>query len=155
MYTQQDLARAARDKNRRLALAFSVLGLALIALVIGLTIRIEPLATFGTALFSCLFYAVMELWAMPYVRYARFLRDMKAGLSRATDAEYVSASAEPRLNGGVMFYDFIVRVGPEDGDERLFYYDADKPLPTLTAGQGLHITSYGNYITAIEFGGRP
>lgn len=150
MYTDADLARVDREKNKRLALAFSVLAVAIVAMVIGLVIRIGPLATFGTAVFACLFYAVLELFAMPYVRYARFLRDIKAGLSRETDAEYMSISGEPRMNDGVMFYDFFVRVGPEDEDERLFYYDADKQLPSYQPGQSLHITSYGNFITAIE-----
>lgn len=154
MYSDADLARAERQKKRKLALAFSVLALAVLVLVLGLVLRIEPLATFGTAVFACLFYAALELFAMPYVRYARFLRDVNSGLSRQTDAEYMSTSAEPRMNNGVLFYDFCVRVGPEEGDERLFYFDADKRLPDCLPGQWLRITSFGNYITSIESAGR-
>ncbi len=150
MYTDQDLARAEGAKKKRLALAFSVLAIAVVVLVVGLVIRMEPLATFGTALFACLFYAALELYAMPHVRYARYLRDIKEGLSRETDAEYVSISSAPRTSSGVLFYDFVVRVGPEPEDERLFYYDADKPLPNFAPGAHVHITSFGNYITEIK-----
>ncbi len=149
MYTDADLARAEQAKTRRLTLAFSVLFVAVAVLVVGLVLRMQPLATFGTAVFACLFYAVLELLAMPHVRYAKFLRDMREGLSRETDAEFMSMSEAPRMNNGVMFYDFCVRVGPEAEDERLFYFDADKPLPKYKEGERLHITSYGNFITDI------
>lgn len=154
MYTDADLGHVNEQKNRRLVAAFAVLALAICVLIAGLISRIAPLATFGTAGFCCLFYAVLELKAMPYVRYARFLRDVDEGLSHAMDAEYVSTSTEPRMNNGVLFYDFFVRVGPEDEDERLFYFDADKPLPSIQPGQALHITSFGNYVTGLESGGQ-
>lgn len=150
MYTEQDYARVAAVKKKRLGLSFLVLALSLAVLVIGLVIRNKPMATFGTAAVACLFYAVLELKALPWVRYDRYLRDIREGLSHETDADFVSMSEAPRLNNGVMFYDFVVRVGGEDEDERLFYHDADKVVPEFEQGQMLHIVSFGNYITELS-----
>lgn len=154
MYTDADLARADKTKSQRLGVAFSMLGVGLCLMIVGLIIRVELLSTIGLAAFGCIFYAVLELFAMPYVRYSRFLHDIQNGLSRETDAEFVSASSQPRLNSGVMFYDFIVQVGSDEMDERLFYFDADKPLPAIEPGRPLHITSFGNFITNIESNGQ-
>ena len=150
MYTDADFTTIRAQKMRRLYCAFAFLALAIATMVVGATIRIELLCTLGAALFACLFYAVLELFAMPYVRYDRFLRDMQEGLSRTMDGYFLHVSTEPRMSDGVLCYDFIVSESETEQAERLFYFDADKTLPTLSEGQKLRITSFGNYITQIE-----
>ena len=150
MYTDADLMLANAKRQRGLIFAGAFLGLSLCALIVGSIIRIEYLATFGTALFACAFYAVLELFAMPHVRYARFLNDVHAGISRETKVNFVRISDEPRMIDGVMCYDFETCEGNADNSERLFYFDADKQPPALEPGCPLLITSFGNYITQIE-----
>ena len=156
MYTDADLVRAEKQKKERLLCSFSVLAVALSMMTVGISMRNHALATYGAAAIACLFYAVLELKALPYARYASYVRDIKEGLSRETDAKFVRISDAPRMNNGVMFYDFFVRDGAEvdEDNERLFYFDADKQLPTFQPGQQLHITSFGNYITGIESNGQ-
>lgn len=152
MYSEQDVLRVNAEKRKRLWCAFLVLGLSVLVMIIGLIIRNEILSTYVAALIACLFYAVLELYVMPWVRYGRYMKDIDQGLSRHTDASFVSVLDQPRDNNGVLFYDFVVRVQGEGEDEgeRLFYYDADKALPSFSQGEKLHIVSFGNYITDIS-----
>ena len=149
MYTDADLMLANRQKNRRLSIAGIALVLAIAALVIGCTLRIQPIATFGTAFFACLFYAILELYAMPCVRYAQFLGDMHNGMRRQTTGEFIRMDDQPRMNAGIACYDLYVRE-PNDDTEILFYLDAEKPRPHLESGQQIKLTSFGNYVTNFE-----
>ncbi|MDL2206025.1 hypothetical protein LJC33_03805 [Eubacteriales bacterium OttesenSCG-928-N13] len=150
MYTTQDINRALTERNKRIVLAAVMMALAILCIVIGALIRNKPLMMIGPSVFGCLFYFLWEFKAMPYARYARYLSDINTGLSHETEARFVSMSEQPRLNNGVMYYDFIVSVGSEPEDERLFYFDADKPKPSIPEGENLSITSFGNYITNLE-----
>ena len=154
MYTDAISAQVNAQRSRRLVWAFSILAVAFIVMIVGLVTRKYYLATYVPAAIGCLFYAVLELKALPYARYARYLRDIKEGLSHEMDAEFVSFSDEPRTIDGVSFYDLIVRVGPDEEDERLFHFDAAQPLPDIKPGQQLSITSFGNFVTGLESGGR-
>jgi len=74
---------------------------------------------------------------------------MKQGLSRETEAWFLSCSKDTRSSDGVEFREFIVRVDDDEDNERLFFWDNDKVLPEMKEGQKLFIRSFGNYITEL------
>lgn len=150
MYTQQDFMNAQRGE-KRVVWTLAILLAATLALTITLiALRIKWGAAAAAAVGGCLCYGFYSLKAKPYINYRRFLRDIREGLSRETDAWFVSLGGAPRTVDGVEVRDFLVRVGDEEEDERLFYWDEDKPLPRVEAGQKLHIVSYGNFVTALS-----
>ena len=51
---------------------------------------------------------------------------------------------------GVAVYDFMVYEGDDESEQRLFLWDADKPLPTYQKGQLLDIVSFGKYIKSVK-----
>ena len=146
MYTESDATNAQREKRISIIICCIPLALMLVCVILGIVLRIEPLATWAPALLACVFYLLFDMKAMPNIKYCRYLNDIKQGLSRQTDAEFISIADVPRQSNGVMFYDFTVNA--QDG-EKLFYYDADKERPSLVPGEAIHITSFGNYITAL------
>jgi len=151
LYTEQDFAATKRTFWTR------VLILALIiAAMIGLeALFLAPLRSryavwIVAAVGCCLSYAYLTTQVMPWYFYMAYQSDMRHGLSRETDAWYVSCADSTRVADGVEFHEFIVRVGDGEEDERLFFWDDDKKLPELREGQKLHIRSFGNYITELQ-----
>jgi hypothetical protein len=71
---------------------------------------------------------------------------MREGLTRDTNGWFVSLATEPRKSDGVLVRDFIIRISESEEDERLFYWDDDKPVPDLKYGECVSIKSFGNYI---------
>lgn len=150
MYNETDI-QGASGLARRWALVCALVGLLLIGtLVIGLVLHSRLIATFLTAAVAMLLYFVIDMALLPRVRYARHLKDIGEGLSRDAAVELKSISESPRALNGIVVYDVICRVGPEPEDERLFYFDAQKPLPNVAPGESLLITSFGSYITALQ-----
>jgi hypothetical protein len=108
--------------------------------------RMRWFAGVASTLTACLIYAYISLKLMPHYWYRCLLCDIREGLTRDTDGWFVSLAAEPRKSDGVPVRDFIIRIGESEEDERLFYWDDDKPAPDLKPGDSVNIKSFGNYI---------
>jgi hypothetical protein len=146
MYTDIDCKKShSAFLARVLATAF-ILAVGLGCIVTAMVMRVRWLAGIASALTACLVYAYISLKVMPHYWYKHMLDDMREGLTRDTEGRFVSIAAEPRKSDGVLVRDFIVRVGESEEDERLFYWDCDKPAPDLKPGDCVHIKSFGNYI---------
>ncbi len=152
LYTEKDFEATRQTlKKRALILAAIVVGTIVLDVLFATVLR-HHMATIATALigaWAAYMYASTQM--MPWFKYWRYQEDMRIGLSRETQAKFVSCSSTTRVSDGVEFHEFIVRVGDGEDDERLFFWDDDKQLPEIEEGQMLNIRSFGNYITALEF----
>ena len=151
LYTEQDFAATKRTFLLRvLALIVILAATAAVVALFMSVLRNRYALWIAAALGLCLSYAFLTIKVMPWYHYWAYQNDMRHGLSRETDAWYVSCTDSARISDGVAFHEFIVRVGDGEEDERLFFWDDDKKLPELKEGQKLHIRSYGNYITELH-----
>ena len=146
MYTDSDFKKSSAAFMSRVLMTVFILAVGLGCVVTAMVIRSRWLAGIASVLTACLTYAHISLKVMPHYHYKRLLSDMREGLTRDTDGWFVSLAAEPRKSDGVLVHDFIIRIGETEEDERLFYWDDDKPAPVLQPGDRVNINSYGNYI---------
>ncbi|MBR4235148.1 MAG: hypothetical protein IKR85_03705 [Clostridia bacterium] len=149
MYTEQDFIDAARQTKLRVAL-----GIALICIFVILTVTfrimdIEALVLISAGLGFALVCFVWSMKISPWVKYNRFLKEMRNGRSRTCECSFISFANETRFYDGVEIYDMNVTVGDREEDERLYLFDADKPLPALKAGEKLTVKSFGNFVKEI------
>lgn len=150
LYTEQDFAATKRTFLMKVLSLFLILAAVVAAEAVFMSVLRNRYAVWAVAAIGCcLSYAFLTIKVMPWYHYWAYQNDMRHGLSRETDAWYVSCTDSTRISDGVAFHEFIVRVGDGEEDERLFFWDDDKELPELREGQKLHIRSYGNYITEL------
>ncbi|NLG24555.1 MAG: hypothetical protein GX558_04320 [Clostridiales bacterium] len=149
MYTQQDYDRAGAQLKRRIVIAAIVLAIGLAALIAALIVRNRIVTIAAAVLTGWVLYGYISLKLVPHYHYRKYLMDIRQGRSRDSEGWFVSASDETRRVDGVSVHDVIVRVGDGEEDERLFYWDDDKPMPAIPSGQRVHIHSFGNFIIAL------
>lgn len=153
LYTEQDFAATKREFIKRILILAAILIAMIILEALFMSALRNRYAVWATAAIGCcLSYAYLVLKVMPWYRYWAYQNDMRHGMSRETDAWYVSCSDGVRESDGVRFHELIVRVGDKEEDERLFFWDDDKKLPEIQEGQKVHIRSFGNYITELHIG---
>ena len=151
LYTEQDFAATKRELRNKILMLTAIIVIMIVAEVLFMSSLRSRYATWVTAAVGCcLSYAFLAIKVMPWYHYWAYQNDMRHGLSRETEAWYVSCSDSTRISDGVAFHEFIVRVGDAEEDERLFFWDDDKKLPEIKEGQRLYIRSYGNYITELQ-----
>ena len=149
MYSQSDITSNKNQFKLRLIYMGIALLITIAASTVLLIMRLEyPLMLAGAA-GLCATYYIWITKAYPFYSYGRFLRDISEGLSRETVAHFISLTPETTMRDNVAVHVMMVRVGEAEEDERLFYFDHDKPLPAFEPGQTLTITSFGNYVTGI------
>lgn len=149
MYSDQDFINAKQGMKKALTLTILVCIVPLALFIVSLVMRWHIPCWIGAVALGWLGYGLLQLKCIPWIRYVLWFKDMRSGLSREMDAQFVSISNETRLSDGIEVHEMIVRVGDREEDERLFLWDHDKPLPVFKADQMLHITSFGNYVTDV------
>jgi hypothetical protein len=149
MYSDTDYQNAKNQMRKYLIVTCVVFLLLLGGMIAGLIVRNKALTIVMAVVASWTFYTMLMLKCMPWIKYVRWLKDMREGLSRETDGWFVRTDPACRLSDGVAVHEFIVRVGDGEEDERLFLWDDDRPLPDVRPDQKVHIKSFGNYV--IEF----
>lgn len=150
MYQEHDYTNAKNTMSRYLVLTGCVLMAFIAAMLVGVWLRIKPLAVASPVVGSWVFYTMWVVLCLPWVRYYKFLCEMKNGRRRITECYYMDVAGRVRIVDGVQIHDMNASLDPEGEDPRLFYWDDDKPLPTYDKGQKVRITSYGNFVTGIE-----
>lgn len=150
LYGESDKVRTATALRKSLIALLCVLVPTIGVLIATLILRNKYVGIGVTIVGAWVCYYIIMQKMMPWFRYKRFLKDMDEGLSRATDGWFVSLSESPRLSDGVAVHDFVLRVGDEEEDERLFLWDDDKELPTLNAGDPVHIVSFSNFVKELN-----
>ena len=150
MYTEADYRHIRGQVMARGAVFILILLAVVAAQAVSAYFRLRALAYIGAVLGAWLAYAFLMLGFMPYHRYSKHLSDIRRGLSRETEALFISLAERPRMADGILVYDLMARVGDKEEDARLFLWDAEKPLPSLTVDQPVRINSYGNFVLELE-----
>lgn len=150
MYNESDYKQAAKQATLRVILAL-LLAVAFVAVALvfnRMRLQAPMLATAAVG-----FVVVFFLWSFkvtPWTKYNRFLREMRNGQRRHTECSFLHFTPETRMHDGVEVHEMIVTVGTGEEDERLYYWDADKPEPTLQEGERIRVESFGNFITDVQ-----
>lgn len=150
LYSDQDATRTKAAIRKSLIILCILIAITLAILITALVVRIQALAAIGTIIGAWLSYFYFSTQLLPWMKYNNFLRDMGEGLSRESDGWFVGYSDESRIVDGVAVHDFLMRVGDDEEDERLFLWDDDKALPQLAAGDKIHLTSFSNFIKVLS-----
>ena len=88
----------------------------------------------------------------PTLIYRKNLRYLLAGRQRVTTGIFKEFSEDITDHDGMEVYAMLVNVGEKNDpeDDRLFYYDAYKPLPTVPLGARITVRSNDKLVASIE-----
>ena len=148
MYTEQDMIEINRRIRRNWLVLVPVLAALLAAYICALAAGVQWLAMVaGPLLFvAACFGFLAYLW--PNLRYRRFLRDMKEGLSREMRGRIVSVADQPELQDGARVLQ--VRIFLEDAqDERIVYLNASKRAGFPAVGAEVALLCFGRHIRQV------
>ena len=140
MYGESDYKQASRQATLRVvgALLLAAAFLAVMLVFNRMRLQAPTLAT-----------AAVGFVVVFFLLYNRFLREMRNGQRRHTECSFLHFAPETRMHDGVEVHEMIVTVGTGEEDERLYYWDVDKPEPALREGEKIQVESFGNFITAL------
>lgn len=152
MYTESDLDALRRQISRRwITLLLPAAVFFALSLFFAIQ-RNEPLTVAFSLLCGALLIAGWGLAVKPVSAYARHVDAMLHGISHTIEADYLSLDADESMVDGNRFRAIRVTcVDDEDKPyERLFYWDAEKPLPAFEAGQRLSIRYHDKAVISAE-----
>ncbi|MCR4622801.1 MAG: hypothetical protein K5663_12050 [Clostridiales bacterium] len=149
MYTSDDYTKAFGKTKAKVIFGAALIGLGL-AGVIALTLLKQKIALY---IFAAVMYLVcFFVWSFkiaPWLKYRKFLKELKTGQRKHASLIYRGTAAETRMYDGVEVWDMDFY--DEDGEtERLMVFDAEYPLPELAEGQKVKVESYGSFITKLD-----
>lgn len=150
MYTQSDFVKANKQKKLRVWLFVILCAVFACIMFVFNSMRIQALSILTAVVGFVVAYFLWSFKVSPWVKYDRHLREIKNGQTRTAECEFMYFAPETRLMDGVEVNELIVTVGKEEEDERLYYWDVDKPAPVLNVGDKLIITSYGNFVVELK-----
>jgi len=156
MYQAQELVSLNRQIHKRQLAIYIPTGI--LAAAVGVSvhpaIRIQWLTVLLTILTAgfCIFCDGMFL--APLRAYRRHLDSALNGITHEMDCTFKSMESVTTLREGVNYYAMMVNIGDpkEEEDDRLLYYDAEKPLPGFVEGESLHITYHDKNVVAFTRG---
>ncbi len=164
MYTQQELDQVKAQIRRRWLLLAAPLALCLAVIVWGFvrraalfevsydadTARVERVITVALAAFGLIFIAGWDLLIKPLRSYARHMDDMLNGITHQVECDFRSFEPDTSTVEGVVFRTMNVVCTDDAGKpyDRIFYYDAEKPLPGWQEGQHLRVTFHDRQVAA-------
>jgi len=159
MYSEKDWAEInALIKKRCLVTLFPsgiILAAAITIFVYGQLNRSEHLWMLTSALtilgggYLLFFYGV---FVRPALIYRRNLRYLLSGRKRITTGIFKEFSEDVYDRDGMEVYAMLVNVGERNDpeDDRLFYYDAYKPLPAMPIGTRVTVCSNDRLVASME-----
>jgi len=154
MYTQSDLTLIEKQLRRRIWGLCVPCALLLAGIVVSVLpgIRLQWLTVLLTILLGGAIIFGCGMLIAPIAAYRRHLQNALHGRSHPIDVIFKSLKKEPCLRDGVVFYPMMVSEGnPDDEeDDRLFYFDVQKPLPDVQPGARLHIVYHDKSIMALD-----
>jgi len=152
VYSPSDAAAIAKQIRR----AWTLLGMAalpgIVLAGVTLVLRVQWATILATVLFGGL---LIFLWGMkltPPLAYSRHLAGVREGLSRAAQGLLIRIDPETTFRDGMDFHAVWLDAGGRGDaqDERLFYWDAAKPLPDVPPGARVEIISHANTVIALQ-----
>lgn len=163
VHSQEDNARN-RARIRKLVVLFAILLAVAAALVTASLILREntsldnpremPSQVCAMAVTFVIGAIIIFLWSMklsPLLAYRRYLRETAGGLTRDVQGIITRMDEDVTFREGLYFYGMIVNVGEPNNpeDERLLYWDAQKPKPAWHTGGSACLRAHGNDIIAL------
>lgn len=152
MYTENSLQDINRQFTRRVA-AFSVPAVLLLAAIVMSLVYRKELAT--ELLFIALGALAIFAWGMflsPVHAYRKHVKSLLRGRNRDNTGVFKGFDAQHVDKDGVQFVPFLINVGrtQDERDDRLFYFDANLPLPAWQEGDLITITSQDKAVVSWE-----
>ena len=153
MYTEEDFARIAGLKKRRMLflwIPFSLLAALVIVLAV---IRVpEIYVTALTILTGAAAIFVHGMFISPVIAYYRHLDSVMHGRTRTVSGTFKEMGTESVDKDGVAFYPMMISVGnmADEEDDRLLYYDASLPRPDFEKGRMMTFTVHDKAIGKYE-----
>ena len=148
MYTENDEKRMTA-RIRRYWIITIVLTAALIGVyATAMVIRSQPLAMVAGGLTFVTFLFMMLEYVYPCVRYRRFLRGLKNGLTREIAGEVVDISDREEEQDGVRVLPVRVLLTKEQ-DEHIVYLNADKRDMFPNVGATVRLNCQGRHILGL------
>ena len=150
MYDKNDLDAARQAAKKALLLmllpAIPLLG----ATVFSFVIRDKWLTILLSSLTGCWIIFIYQMVYVPKKAYREHIQSAMGSSQKECDGHYLRMENTPVERNNVMFYAFYLNVGEKQDpeDDRLFYYDAQKPIPDWKSGDMLHIVSYDKFVSA-------
>lgn len=152
MYEEKDLQEVRKQRGRRwLAVAIPAALLAAV-MVVSLVIRVEWLTSAATIAAGVVLIAGYDLFIRPLSCYATHVDNMLHGRTREIELPFAGISEDISVVDGVRYHaltcaDLDAKGKPCD---RLFYFDAEKPLPDFKEGEMIRIVYHDKEIAAIS-----
>ncbi len=152
MYTQSDLEQTLAQKKKRWMLLAVPEAVLVAVIVYSLVIRQEWLTSLTSCVAGALLIFVYDLAIKPLSCYARHLQGVLQGRTRTLEGTFKQLDMQPSVVDGVYYRGMIVSAGDptDEEDDRLFYYDTEKPLPQLQPGDKLRVTYHDREVANLE-----
>jgi hypothetical protein len=157
MYTHNDLVSITSQIKKRVSLALVPAAALLALFVYGLVMHLNRNTSFQWLSYLSLLLA--GLWIVfcdgmmiaPLRAYRRHIKDMLFGRTRELTGLFKSIDNTVCVRENISFYPVIVSEGDIEDEEadRLFYYDTQKPLCDLAAGDKVSVQSHDKRIISI------
>ena len=152
MYEEKDLIDAQAAVKRAMTLMLVPAVLFFGGAIWSFVVRIKWATILLSALAGCWIIFVHQNIMLPKKGYCEHVRKALRAARKDTEGYYLRMEATPVERDDVMFYAFYLNVGEKKDpeDDRLFYYDALKPLPGWQSGCRLRIISYDKFVASWE-----
>ncbi len=152
MYTNDNLDDIKQQLEKRVILCAAPAAVMLALFIYSLIIRLEWLSYFLSILLSFFIIFSWGVFISPVNSYKKFLINMLGLKKRATEGRFKAFIDAPTKRDGVFFTPFYISVGSmeDEEDDRLFYFDANLPLPDWRPGDALSIFSYDKSVAGWE-----
>lgn len=153
MYTQQDLTDIRAQIKRRWLTLIPFAAVLLIAIIVFVILRQEPLTIAATILLGALLIAGYDLFIKPLRCYERMLNGVLNGPNHVMDdGAFAHLDEQISMVEGVAYYAMTVSCTDEKGKpaEHLYYLDAQKARPDFAVGTPLHIIYHDRTLRLVE-----
>ena len=149
MYTTADLMAVSRQKNKRIGLLAIPVLLLLAGIVVSLIVRVEWLTSLLSMVLGILLVFCLDMFILPLHRYEKHLAHALGGKTRQVTGCLKEMEETAVDKEGLPFYPLIININKMENeeDDRLFYWDARRPLPPWHLGGQVTLTSYDKLIT--------
>ena len=152
MYTENDLNDAQKAVNRMSLLMYIPAAVLLIGAVVSFVFRIKWLTILLSVLCGGWMVFAHQMYVIPRKGYMEHIRSALRVARKETEGYYLRMEETPVERNSVMFYAFYLNVGEKQDpeDDRLFYFDALRPLPDWKSGDRVLVRSYDKFVSSYE-----
>ncbi len=149
VYTHQDYASLCAQKNKRLLLLLVPCLLLLGAVIYSFVIRVQWLTTLLTIVLGTVLLFGYTMFLAPVIAYLNHVDHALNGKVRQTTGWLKEVEEAAVWREGLEVIPLMININrmENEEDDRLFYWDARRPLPPWHLGGQVTLTSYDKLIT--------